>query len=90
MQYVDNSLISKWWGDEINMATLSNYLRYAAEKDITEICVPLNEYIDIIINSGFSYTEGYIDGEGRPCFLVCGIKIIALKKEEAAKYKILK
>lgn len=91
MQYVDKDLIDKWWGQELNMSTLGNVLRYASEKDFTDICIPYKDYVEIILNSGlFEHHKGSKDSKGRPTVMVCGITITALSREEANKYRILK
>lgn len=39
MLYVDNDLINKWWGEEINNPTVGVYLRIAALKDVVDIYI---------------------------------------------------
>jgi len=71
--------------------SLGNLFRYAAFKDIIDIGVPLEEYVDILmgLTANITVQQGR-DEEGRPMFSVGGIKVVALGKEEVEKYKILK
>lgn len=90
MNYVDLDLIKEWYHDKEVYMTLGNLLRYAANKDVVDIYVPLPEYVDMIFNSDLKLVEGIVDENERPTISICGIKITALLKEDYAKYKILK